>query len=379
MGLSAVLRRRWISGLLRSRGDATSNWTVPYRGLVANQTITATGVSGTFRSAISNYSSSAAAPWLMLESQYNDSLGDWTYRFHSCAEAKTYTFLKNRRGDCFRPNMLAANVVGSSRGWIAVHNVWREKNDLFLSDPTTFRLIDLPPLEPTARLRSLILEHRRDDGNAFVISNSGMIYCSPGRSRQWTPFGSCGGAYESLVYSSHHHRLFSLTSASDLEAWDVKSEQPRLERTIPLYLGSQRPGLTRAVYLVRTAEQSGIELFVVVRFVKTGGGFRVGREQYVVPTVDFEVYEVDLEREMAVKMEKSLGGLTMFVGLNEGVAVRDVRGLRRDAIYFAYDKRGCYERRGDSEDVGIFDYEKGRILPIHPMGLRRALWFTPAI
>ncbi|KAL6521560.1 hypothetical protein OROGR_018129 [Orobanche gracilis] len=355
MGFSAVLRRRWISGLLRSRGDATSNWTVPYRGLVANQTITATGVSGTFRSAISNYSSSSA-PWLMLDSQYNDSLGDWTYRFHSCAEAKTYTFLKNRRGDCFRPNMLAANVVGSSR--------------------------DLPPLEPTARLRSLILEHRRDDGNAFVISNSGMIYCSPGRSREWTPFGSCGGAYESLVYSSHHHRLFSLTSASDLEAWDVKSEQPRLERTIPLDLGSQRTGLTRAVYLVRAAEQSGGELFVVVRFVKTGGGFRVGREQYVVPTVDFEVYEVDLEREMAVKREKSLGGLTMFVGLNEGVAVRDVRGLRRDAGYFAYDKRGCYERRGDSEDVGIFDYEKGRILPIpmdHPMGLSRALWFQPAI
>ncbi|KAL6521562.1 hypothetical protein OROGR_018131 [Orobanche gracilis] len=264
--------------------------------------------------------------------------------------------------------MLAANVVGSSRG--------------FLSDPTTFRLIDLPPLEPTARLRSLILEHIRNDGNAFVISNSGMIYCSPGRSREWTPFGSCGGAYESLVYSSHHHRLFSLTSASDLEPWDVKSEQPRLERMIPLDLGSQRPGLTRAVYLLRAAEQSGGVLFVVLRFVKTGGGFPVGRERYVVPTVDFEVYEVDLEREMAVKREKSLGGLTMFVGLNEGVAVRDVRGLRRDAIYFAYDKRGCYERRGDSEDVGIFDYEKGRILPIlidHPMGLRRALWFTPAI
>ncbi|KAL6521564.1 hypothetical protein OROGR_018133 [Orobanche gracilis] len=33
---------------------------------------------------------------------------------------------------------------------------------------------------------------------------------------------------------------------------------------------------------------------------------------------------------------------------------------------------GCYERRGDSEDVGIFDYEKGRILPIlidHPMDM----------
>ncbi|KAL6521561.1 hypothetical protein OROGR_018130 [Orobanche gracilis] len=235
--------------------------------------------------------------------------------------------------------MLAANVVESSRGWIAVHNVWREKNELFLSDPTTFRLIDLPPLEATARLRSLILEHRRDDGNAFVISNSGMIYCSPGRSREWTPFGGCGGTYESLVYSSHHHRLFSLTSASDLEAWDVKSEQPRLERTIHLDLSSQRPGLTRAVYLVRTADHSGGELFVVVRFVKTGGGFGVGREQYVVPIIDFEVYEVDLEREMAVKMEKSLGGLTMFVGLNEGVAVKDVRGLRRDAIYFAYDKR----------------------------------------
>ncbi|KAL6512947.1 hypothetical protein OROHE_019737 [Orobanche hederae] len=119
-----------------------------------------------------------------------------------------------------------------------------------------------------------------------------------------------------------------------------------------------------------------------VRFVKTRGGFWVGSEQYVVPTVDFEVYEVDLERETSVKMEKLLGGMTMFVGLNEGVAVRDVRGLRRDAIYFAYDKRGCYERRGDSEDVGIFEYEKGRILPIpidHPMGLSRTLWFTLAI
>ncbi|KAL6500824.1 hypothetical protein OROGR_027332 [Orobanche gracilis] len=381
MGSSAALvLRRLFSGIL------SSNYS-PCRGFVANRTIITNSnrrISGSASSSngllpnqrITNRCVSTAAPWLMLRSLYTDSEADWTYRFHSFAESQTYTFLINRRGDCFRPNMLSGNVVGSSRGWIALHDVWTEHytgiemNEFYLSDPTTFREIDLPPVKSTARLRSLILD-RRENGNAFVIiTKSGLASCSLNRSREWAQFAA-GAWYESIIYSIHHRCLFALTSASDLECWDVEPAEPVLDRSVRLDLGGERMGLTKAVYLV-SAEGSG-ELFVVIRFVRTGN------DDYVAPTVDFEVYEVDLERGTAVKMEESLGGMAMFVGLNEGVFVKDVWGLRPDSIYFAYDKRGCYERY-DGDDVGIFDYGDRKIYPIdlsHP--LNRALWFGPAI
>ncbi|KAL6568076.1 hypothetical protein OROHE_003760 [Orobanche hederae] len=315
-----------------------------------------------------------APPLLMLPPSL-DGRGNISYTFQHLAKSDAIILNNKLCGGGLRSHSDLINdvkFVGSSHGWLALQN--RRNNHVFLSNPMTERRVNLPPLShPVERvvLSSASIEEEGDmsGGGRCLAFKSGLDgrlgFCSPGRTNEWTVFGS-NYMYDSLVYSSRHNRLFCVSiEPTILECWDVGGDiegLPRLDWTIKNYLGTNCPAsctywptrkwlkqqCCQLKYVV-CAEHSG-SLFLVMRHVNLRAGpsgsfadkivFSMyngchhTRDPYT--TVDFDVFKVDLLRGELIHMEDSLEGLAIFVGINDPLAipVTEGDGLVPDSVYF---------------------------------------------
>ncbi|KAL6547811.1 hypothetical protein OROHE_009516 [Orobanche hederae] len=279
------------------------------------------------------------SPWLVVEPSL---CKPSSIKFWCNAEQKEYKFIDLRGGDLVAPDM---KLLGSSPGWLACQ---RPDGATFLLDPVTFDGVHLPPwIHRRREVETLVFSD--SEGKAFVIFRSGhsLAFCSTDRLGDgWSLFGGALDKYESMVYSTAHRRLFCITSALKLEAWDVGHDPPRLD-WVAHYDNPYQPSPDRPTLKYLACDEQSGQLFLVVRHVSKSG------EDL---TVDFKVYRIDQGLNV---MRGWLEGMTFFVGNNQAIAMRDGFGVEPDSVYFTYDKRLRY-----NTVVGNFDYRRKSISPV---------------
>ncbi|KAL6493343.1 hypothetical protein OROGR_033102 [Orobanche gracilis] len=379
------------------------------------------------------------SPWLMLPPAV-DGIGNIDYKFRSLVDYKELTYT-NKIGGGEGELELPVDVdivkdvkfVGSSHGWLALQNR-RNYENLFLSNPITGRHIKLPPPPASGASGRLILSAGGDieaDGCLARMTYSDkpltLAFCSPLRSKEWTLLNVWGGGdgrdyYDNIVYSTTHHRLFCAIRYSGgydvtgLECWDLNGNPPRRDWVIH-QRKSRWPVMSEfkeRCHQVRYLVCSGEVLLLVVRHVNIRAGPHGSMVDEVMlspdmgclytktpyKTIDFDVYRIDPERGLGEVelMERSLGGLAIFVGINEPFAIRaakeEVGGVRPDCVYFTEDNHPLAELlmvEGSctygGHDNGIFDYKNKDfysccdVYPIEYERIRKILplplWFTP--
>ncbi|KAL6552154.1 hypothetical protein OROGR_008308 [Orobanche gracilis] len=90
-----------------------------------------------------------------------------------------------------------SKVVGWGRGWVAMFN--KRSNHLFLSDPISHRITDLPMIDTlpnpdiTMNVSKVVLSSSPEDGECRAMMMFGptnrLAFCVPGHSSEWTPIG----------------------------------------------------------------------------------------------------------------------------------------------------------------------------------------------
>ncbi|XP_057789196.1 uncharacterized protein LOC131006072 [Salvia miltiorrhiza] len=422
MGSSAVLRR-WISssGISRSRSISY------FSNSAANRMMSTAATSGGV--------SSPPAPWLMLPPAVDES-GDLAYRFQSLATKEELIHKNKISSDELQLDELQlpaeidlikdVDFVGSSHGWLALYN--RRSTDLFLSNPIADRHVKLPPLPGADR----VILSASDAPLAFATfgSRRELAFCRPHRrGGEWTHFGG-DYTYDNLVYSTKHKRLFCVCHEQEyyginiiLEGWDVdriEERPPKLDWVIQgndeLNLADYRrdwPGRSEfkkeclQVFYMVCDEHSG-DVFLVVRHVNPRvGPFGALVDKIVLShyrgchfmkipykTFDFDVYRIDFERGEVINMVGSLGGLAIFLGINEPFTIPAIAGVvKADCIYFTDENvlvgpTKLEKTSYGGHDNGVFDYEKKDFYPccdLYPIEYEKIrkilplpLWFTPA-
>ncbi|KAL6493335.1 hypothetical protein OROGR_033094 [Orobanche gracilis] len=312
------------------------------------------------------------SPWVMIRA--NNKAEDGTvFRFWCCAKKTNYSFFRNgykREQEVFDFDDAidgTLRVVGSSQGWLALRDI----HSFFLLDPIRHRCIDLPPppfenennriVVQSIVLSPLLASEKGDEGGkAFMVFGVGqwLAFCSPkSHGCEWATFGDVGTGYDSVVYSTTHRRLLCISSTCKLEGWDVRGDSsPSLDIDWVAQLKFDPPAPLPAMHLkyLVCAEE---DLLLVVRIFENNC---------------FMVYRVDLERRRLMKMDKSLEELTIFVGNNDAITIKDVAGVKPDSIYFTSD-----HRMSGYNPLGIFDYKKCFISPLLPNHYAYyPAWFT---
>ncbi|KAL6547809.1 hypothetical protein OROHE_009514 [Orobanche hederae] len=329
----------------------------------------------TYRAAVSF--NSPRSPWLVLPPRLCKESAGAIFNFWCCAQRREYLFRdakKNSRygGDNLMDHEEAhqLRVLGSSPGWLACQ---RGNDDLIVLDPVSYDAVDLLPpwIHYDMDLETLLFSD--SERKAFVICgpSRSLAFCSTSTRclrREWTFFGG-DDEYESMVYSTGHRRLFCITSALKLEAWDVGHHSPRLDWVA--YFDCPDPVNWDWLHVQYLAceEQSG-KLFLVVR--KVCNIDYLSEKDF---TLEFKVYRIDRGGLDLILMRDSLEGITFFVGSNQAIAIRDVgAGVEPDSVYFTYDRR-----LGFNSFVGNFDYRRRSISPVScPFADNTCkVWFTP--
>ncbi|GFQ06549.1 hypothetical protein PHJA_002798900 [Phtheirospermum japonicum] len=366
--------------------------------------------------------SSCSSPWLTLPPTFpEEEGGDTTYNLYSLADDKVLRFPGQVKRGKYDLRSHKSDVVGSSHGWLVHLN--QNRGVLFLSNPISRRLIELPPIhflpDPETqsrysqfRISKLVLSSSPDDKDCRAMISFGpgdrLAFCSPRTSMEWIPIGisdvtpsvRCYRRYQDFVPLPNSHHLFTSVTDLYLDVWDVKEPRsPRLamigstddEDTYPWPDRSEedtelKSSCVQLKYLVLFSDD---QLFLVVRhvverMVPDGSPIKTGyycdydpdpdNKDYPYKTIGFDVYRVDRKDGLAGKwnlsyMDGCLDGLAMFVGTNHSFALPAVEfpELKPDAIYFADDPEftppSCLERSYGGHDVGIFDYRNSTISP----------------
>ncbi|KAL6539176.1 hypothetical protein OROGR_011825 [Orobanche gracilis] len=305
--------------------------------------------------------------------------------------------------------------------------------------------LGLPSLRSLGAADRLILtSDAEDEEGCLALMTSGpsrrLAFCSLRRSNEWTLFG--GDHNLTFVYSSRYERLFCIREEeynkypmsfwakyekyfrTSLEGWVVGENNPNaphldwvMELNEVLDFDDRKfkwPGKLslkkvcrchRMKYLV-CAEHSG-ELFLVVRHINPRAGPQdsvikkiiLGRyrgcDYYMAPykTFDFDVFKIDFVRGEVTLLEGSLGGLAMFVGINQPFAIvaAEVDGVRPDCVYFTDENWLVEPTRLErttygGHDNGVFDYKNKEFYPccdLYPVEYEKIskilplpLWFT---
>ncbi|KAL6583067.1 hypothetical protein OROMI_005145 [Orobanche minor] len=105
-----------------------------------------------------------------------------------------------------------SKVVGWGRGWVAMFN--KRSNHLFLSDPISHRITDLPLIDTlpnpgiTRNVSKVVLSSSPEDGECRAMMMFGptnrLAFCVPGHSSEWTPIGD--PFFDSADFSSPFER-----------------------------------------------------------------------------------------------------------------------------------------------------------------------------
>ncbi|GFP94222.1 hypothetical protein PHJA_001566700 [Phtheirospermum japonicum] len=329
------------------------------------------------------------------------------YQFYSLAEDKVVSLDKKGSNECGPDN--DAKIVGSSHGWLAL---FHEHNcDLFLYNPISGRHIKLPPLSMgNGRLSKIIISSsspHEEDCRAVITygPEDRLAFCCPGRTRstiEWTLLGDCSSyQYESLAYSSKQKLFFCARTHDDLEAWNLRD--PLSPRMTPIVVSVEEDSYPLAArseleldlkllcedYKFLVVAEMSDELFHVRRFVMTPMGPDGSDESVPYMTVGFDVHKYDPETGSLVYMDRSLGGLVIFIGCNDGFALSTAEfpELKPNSIYFT-DVRSPLEwivSGYGGHDLGIFNYQDQTFTscyyPCDFNNIKRIvptpMWFTP--
>ncbi|GER53382.1 hypothetical protein STAS_30895 [Striga asiatica] len=337
-------------------------------------------------------SSSSTSPWLMLPPVFggNNKL-DMFYQFYSLGLDRVLSVPKRSIPSYENDNL---EIVGSSRGWLALFN---KENycDLFLSNPLTGRHVKLPSLD------------------------SLLAFCCPGHTNPvWTRIGdpSTSFQFDSITYSSRQKLFFCAKGPSGrtdhIEAWDLCD--PLSPKMVPLppvtvdkhnypvashsELESKLKHLCGydAVFLVlpeHTEELFQVRQYVLHRMGPDGSFaddvyYEGNSDSDESPhkTVGFDVHKYDPKTGKKVYMDRTLGGLALFVGPQEGFALSadEYQGLKPNSIYYT---DMYYLDRYGGHDIGIFNYENETFSPCYyPCDLKsmmtkivpNPIWFRPS-
>ncbi|CAA0832376.1 Protein of unknown function (DUF295 [Striga hermonthica] len=106
-------------------------------------------------------------------------------------------------------------------------------------------------------------------------------------------------------------------------------------------------------------------------------------------TVGFDVHKYEPKTGKMVYMDRSLGGLALFVGPHEGFALPadDYQGLKPNSIYYTDMYYLDAENRYGGHDIGVFNYENETFSPCYyPCDLKsmttkispNPIWFRPS-
>ncbi|KAL3655577.1 hypothetical protein CASFOL_001363 [Castilleja foliolosa] len=421
--MGSLVKRGWATGFSLLRRISVLKSTRNCGNITLGYRMMSTAVNST-------PSSKIVSPWLMLPPEG----GDMVYKFYNFSEDKEESFPRNSQEEMADDD---AKFVGSSHGWLALFNQCNN-NHIFLYNPITGRHIKLPPIEtlpdpwtnltPDGRgsVWKLILSSSPDDeaGDDECIAmmifglERRLAFCHPCRSTEWTPIGELyyhipdegffPRPYQDIVYSSTRKLFFcQVSSPWLLECWDLAdSQSPRIHSTREFGYENfpeitYRPHIISQVNLVYAEEYN--QLFLVMRYVAKQMGpdgkcaipIYLGLDRgwdYGLPyrTIELDAYKIESGVEKILRMEGSLDGLSMFIGINHSIAmsITPQSKLTSNCIYCTdpnnFPVRPCAFYGG--HDIGIYDYTDRTFLPCYnfPLDVESIkrimpapLWFTP--
>ncbi|KAL6578020.1 hypothetical protein OROMI_010348 [Orobanche minor] len=246
--------------------------------------------------------------------------------------------------------------MGASHGLLAGAN--RRNGDMFLLNPFSGRIIDLPPYrgkpflpkEESPFPMKLILSHSpspshiEEDCCALMILSSmdRVAVCRPTRSTEWAPvggwykpqFGREKTLYKEVAYWAARKSFVCVVKhqVERLVFWCHPGMEP-----VKTMLTPSNQGKYCSTYLV-PEEESG-KLFMVKRYVNDSN------------LLDYDVYRIDVDGNGGgvAKLCSTLHGLVMFVGINHSFAVKasNFPELKPNHIYFS----GAWSSYNQSTDI----------------------------
>ncbi|KAL6584805.1 hypothetical protein OROMI_004094 [Orobanche minor] len=362
-------------------------------------------IGGISRGVLKAYSSVAAggsSALLMLPSSFG-SRG--VMNASSVAEERVISI--NKEAGASGVCMKESTVVGSSHGWVALFNWKSYEGDLHLWHPLSGRGVKLPALsslpdifpEIEHKRNSMKLRHDEknsnwtnptDEKNSNYYHDILISRLHIDRDKWTDPTGELiVKHYLDIVYSRFHKLFFCITNRNDndleeeeLEAWDfsstsspsdpltvvrLKYEEDKEEEypeTEDSSWDEDKDHPEMAKYLVfEDEDNSGGQLLLVTRHMV----WKPSYEPFRYRTTGFDVHTVDRDNGK-LRHLKSLGGLSIFVGNNNSVALKSPQ-LKPNSIYFIDSNASEYNPQKDhvfcGQDMGVFDYENTTFSPCY--------------
>ncbi|CAA0824541.1 Unknown protein [Striga hermonthica] len=345
--------------------------------------------------------------------------GELIYQFYVLGENRVMTLQRAGDREFWADNDYS--ILGSSHGWLFLFH--KESCDLILSNPLYGRHVMLPSICTLSDIPKRHLDRGFRSLHDIIISSSSpddddecralvtfsprqrLAFCCPNSSSlEWTVLGDKTD-YDSCVYSAKQKLFFCFRDGyyqgihenkdPRLEAWDLKD--PHSPRMILMPLSFDKNNYPTAyrseqehkqkdhlpiwdAILLAVAEPTG-QLFHVRRFTKdwVGADGYYTKDEYYGPktgiytdppymTVGFDVHRYDPKTGSLVYIDRSLDGLTLFLGSNNGFGLpaADFPELKPDSIYYTEPPRwrkGCHHVDNYNYYVGIFNYRDEMFAP----------------
>nr|ABF70074.1 F-box family protein [Musa acuminata] len=262
--------------------------------------------------------------------------------------------------------------VGSNAGWLAIFD---EQLDVSLLNLLTKTRIYLPSFI-TLPLYNSPYERNYPEIAYTKVGNDKWIFLG-------TP-STMECYYEDIMYH-HDGKFYSITSQSEVQAFDLSGDYPvtmllieRLARSVE-YLDNISGSTINDLYNKYLACSSTGEMFL----------FLWHRDQTHYPNngalprpKDFMLMKVKPERSHCWATTKDMGNMCLFIGSNNPILIpsKDLDGLKGDHI-FSIETFPNEEVDGYTRNVGYFDLKEERWKSFSessqsPLYLRPPIWFT---
>lgn len=325
-------------------------------------------------------------PWLMVPPAFDGGSEGAVYKLYSPTKGggggEVSLTNINRKEEAEFMHDPRTKLVGSSHGWLASFN--DRTCDFFLSNPRSGRRIRLPSVPQERPPLKVIISCSPDDEEdheycraLMSFGHNRLAFCCPGEEElEWTPIGArheehfglrCVRSYDDFVYSTTRKRFFAVLEGESnvVECWDLRDPQsPRLdwqseyENSHSRFLedlskeedeGVELPDKDwcRQVKYLVSADHPNQQLFLVTRYIMDDDDDDDNDNIEDSKTIGFDVHRI--QGRKLHRMDHSLDGLVMFVGINHSFALEPSGQFKPNSIYFTHHK--------GAHDIGIFDYK----------------------
>nr|CAD1826007.1 unnamed protein product [Ananas comosus var. bracteatus] len=249
--------------------------------------------------------------------------------------------------------------------------------------PAVVQLLPLPPnLFRNASFSKVVLSSSPASGGSLTVAAlygwSQLAFARAGEDR-WHLYEDeyPDRSYEDVAFRGG--RLLALTSQGALLAVELDGDYADCK--VVVYDPQDEQFGSYRKYLV--VDDATGDLLQVRRELDSGDDDRCS----TVRTESITVTRLDEERNVWIPVE-SLGDRALFVGVGSSVLLsgKEVRGLRRNCVYFTDDRwnlRFSEDVKGDRRDVGIYCLEDGSVQPCLPPDDRfnwpPPVWISPSL